>query len=315
MSFIEIIRTSKLAFYISNSIQLAIPTYFFKRKKSYWLQQADSYSKKVIAERVHYYLSIETGTLDPNAIRIQNFKRPKKNTMYFYDLARYTKYFAAFYKIHFNFGDIEDNQETLTIVKSRPIAHSGNSVLMKLNQLRHFKYVSNDIPFSEKKDMIAWRGMIHKENRRSLVAQFYQHPKCNIGHINERPVGKSGWKKPFLPIEEQLKYKFLLSIEGNDVATNLKWIMSSNSLCFMPTPKFETWFMEGKLIPNVHYVHIKEDYSDMLEKMDYYSKHEGEALQIIKNANAWVDQFRDQKLEKIISLMVLEKYFAATKQA
>ena len=73
---------------------------------------------------------------------------------------------------------------------------------------------------------------------------------------------------------EQLQNKFILCIEGNDVASNLKWAMSSNSLVFMTKkPKFETWFMEGTLIPGHHYVEIKDDYSDMIEKMDYYLSH------------------------------------------
>ena len=29
----------------------------------------------------------------------------------------------------------------------------------------------------------------------------------------------------------------------------------------MPKPKYESWFMEGKLIPNYHYILIKDDYS------------------------------------------------------
>ena len=90
--------------------------------------------------------------------------------------------------------------------------------------------------------------------------------------------------------------------------------MSSNSLCFMPTPKFETWYMEGKLIPNVHYVHLKDDYSDMLEKMEYYSKHEEQALAILKNAQAWVAKFQNKEFEKFLSIKVLEAYFKATKQ-
>jgi hypothetical protein len=52
----------------------------------------------------------------------------------------------------------------------------------------------------------------------------------------------------------------------------------------------------------------------MLEKMEYYNKHEEEALEIIKNSNDWVHQFKDQKLEKIVSLLVLNKYFSATNQ-
>jgi len=302
-----------LAFYINNIFKSLIPNYFFQRKLNYWLQEASKYPEAEIQERLSYYITKNKGKLADNAIALKDFKRPKKGTMYYYDLVQYTRYFKNHLKIKFKFGDIQENQNSLTIVKSRPINHTGNSVLMKLDALRHFYFVNDTIPFSEKKNEVVWRGYIHKENRRSLVEKFYNHRQCNIGNIplhNENP----DWAKPFISIEEQLQYKFILSIEGHDVATNLKWIFSSNSLCFMPTPKFETWFMEGKLIPNIHYVHLKDDYSDMLEKMDYYTTHEDEALIIIKNAQNWVARFLDEKLEKIISLKVLDAYFKSTKQ-
>lgn len=300
-------------FYITNIFKSLIPKYFSQRKLNSWLQEANKYPQELISKRVNHYISNNNGTLSDDAISLKDFKRPKKGTMYYYDLVRYTRYFKNRFKIYFKFGDIQDNQETLTIAKSRPINHTGNSVLMKLDALRHYHFVNDSASFSEKKNKIVWRGYIHKENRRSLVEKFHKHPKCNIGNIplyNEN----SAWEKPFISIEEQLKYKFILSIEGHDVATNLKWIMNSNSLCFMPTPKFETWFMEGKLIPNVHYIHIKDDYSDMLEKMEYYAQHEDKALEIIKNAQAWVRQFQDEKLEKILSLKVLDSYFKSTNQ-
>jgi hypothetical protein len=112
-----------------------------------------------------------------------------------------------------------------------------------------------------------------------------------------------------MTIDEQLQYKFILSIEGADVATNTKWIMSSNSLCFMTKPKFETWFMEGELIPNYHYVLIKEDYSDLEEKINYYIDNTSEAESIIHNANRYVDRFRDGKCEDWLHLKILEQYF------
>tara|TARA_R110001599_G_scaffold84265_9_gene227119 strand:- start:16036 stop:16956 length:921 start_codon:yes stop_codon:yes gene_type:complete len=300
-------------FYVNNIFNSLIPNYFSQRKLKYLLQEVNKYPKEEIKERISYYITNNNGQLAANAIALKDFKRPKKGTMYYFDLVQYTRYFKNNLKIKFKFGDVQENQDTLTIVKSRPINHSGNSVIMKLDALRHYYFVNDVIPFSEKKNKAVWRGYIHKENRRTLVKEFYNHPKCNIGNIplhNENP----DWAKPFISIEEQLQYKFILSIEGHDVATNLKWIFSSNSLCFMPTPKFETWFMEGKLVPNVHYVHLKDDYSDLLEKMEYYTKHEEKALTIIKNAQAWVTRFQDKKLEKIISLKVLEAYFKSTKQ-
>ncbi len=302
-----------LSFYISNIGKSLIPKYFSQRKLNSWLKKERNFSSDEISERVSYYITNNKGQLADDALLLKDFKRPKRRTMYYFDLVQYTRFFRNHLKIKFKFGDVQENQDTLSIVKSRPIDHSGNSVLMKLDALRHYYFVNDKIPYNKKKNEIVWRGYIHKENRRSLVKQFYKHPKCNIGNIplrNENP----NWAKPFMSVEEQLQYKFILSIEGNDVATNLKWIMSSNSLCFMPTPKFETWYMEGKLIPNVHYVHLKDDYSDMLEKMEYYSEHEEEALAILNNAQAWVARFQNKEFEKFLSIKVLEAYFKATKQ-
>jgi len=301
------------SFYISNICKSLIPRYFSQRKLSSWLKEENNFSSVEVLERLSYYITNNKGQLANDAMFLKDFKRPKRGTMYYFDLVQYTRYFKNTLKIKFKFGDVQENQETLTIVKSRPIDHSGNSVLLKLDALRHYYFVTDKIPYNKKKNEIVWRGYIHKENRRSLVAQFYNHPKCNIGCIPLRDENPD-WKKPFISVEEQLQYKFILSIEGHDVATNLKWILSSNSLCFMPTPKFETWFMEGKLIPNVHYVHLKDDYSDMLEKMDYYSKNEEQALAIIKNGQAWVARFQNEKLEKFLSIKVLEAYFKATNQ-
>ena len=105
-----------------------------------------------------------------------------------------------------------------------------------------------------------------------------------------------------------------MALEGNDVASNLKWIMSSNSIAVMPQPTYETWFMEGKLIPDYHYIEVKPDFSNLEEKMDYYTQHPDEAEEIIRHAHEYVKQFKDKKREDIISLMVLDKYFSATQQ-
>ena len=85
--------------------------------------------------------------------------------------------------------------------------------------------------------------------------------------------------------------------------------MSSNSIAIMPKPTCETWFMEGALKPNYHYIEVKPDLSDMEEKMDDYTSHPDEAQAIIDHAHEYVEQFKDKKREEIISLLVLDKYF------
>ena len=90
--------------------------------------------------------------------------------------------------------------------------------------------------------------------------------------------------------------------------------MSSNSLAVMPKPKFETWYMEGNLKPGVHYVEIKDDYSDLHEKMQYYIDHPDKAERIIENAHNWVRQFRNKKIERLTQIAVLGEYFSRTGQ-
>lgn len=72
--------------------------------------------------------------------------------------------------------------------------------------------------------------------------------------------------------------------------------------------------MEGQLIPHHHYVQIKDDYSDLEEQLTFYINNPEKALEIIRNANAYVQQFKNKKQEDFISLLVLEKYFYKTGQ-
>jgi hypothetical protein len=115
-----------------------------------------------------------------------------------------------------------------------------------------------------------------------------------------------------LSIHQQLQFKYIISVEGNDVATNLKWIMHSNSLCVMAKPKFETWFLESRLLPGVHYAEMAEDFSNLQQLFDHYEAHPEEALAIIRQANAYTRQFQNTRAEVLLSQHVCQAYFAAT---
>lgn len=266
---------------------------------------------------MNYYNKCETpfsvDSREQNYSTIDTFKKTKGWT-YFFDLRQVVRYFPSSFAFNYINGDVTHIPNVPSFIKSRPIfGNNQNSVVLKLNQVRHFKFIDDPVRYQDKKDMVAWRGVGFQPHRKKVIHAFYNHPQCNIGQT--RPVeGGEPWEKGFMSIEEQLQYKFLLCIEGNDVATNLKWAMSSNSLVIMSKPKYETWFMEGKLEAGVHYVEVKDDYSDLPEKMDYYLANEQEALAIIENAHQWVEQFKDKRKERLISLMVADKYFALSQQ-
>ena len=309
---IDFKKNSKFPYYVKNVVRLFIPSFFYERKRDVYLQTKGD---KKLQERVDYYNQLnDTFTLDKEAKSIKHFFGEEKST-YFFDLYRYLRYFPKSFKISYLFGDITHVPKQATLVKSRPIeGDNKNAILMKLNKVRHFIFVKDTLAFEDKKDLLVWRGKAHMPHRQDFVQRFYNNPYCEIGETKRKRDVTIPWQKPKMRIVEQLQYKFILSIEGNDVASNLKWVMSSNSLSFMTKPKYETWFMEGTLIANHHYVLLKDDYSDLEEKVLYYSSHRDEALKIIENAHAYVKEFQHKEREDRLSLLVLQKYFEKSSQ-
>jgi len=270
-----------------------------------------------VEERVDYYNKLAGSvSLDSNATDLRGLLRERKTT-YFYDLYEIARYFDPRVKFSYVFGDVREVPPYPAFVKSRPIAgDNANSVLMKLNKIRHFNFVNDAYPSEKKKNALVWRGRFsQKPNpRRMFVEKYMGKPGFDVGRIDTGHA-MPGLDRPFMPVRGQLKYKFILSLEGIDVASNLKWIMSSNSIAFSQPLKFETWFMEGTLIPGVHYAELKDDFSDVEEKMEYYNSHPREAKEVVENAHRYVDQFLNPAVERKIALLVFEKYLEKTGQA
>ena len=279
-------------------------------KREPLLQTLSRYDGNEIQQRVDYYnkLSGHSPLLN-GRVRIADYHRPDHLKVYYYDSKEYLRNFEGDLSFQLVPGDVVDIPESPSIVKSRAIAgDNANSVLLNLDKIRHFNFIKDDIPFRSKMNKLIGRAAVQQVHRKAFYELYFNHPLCDLGDI----MKGSKWEKPKISITEHLKYKFVLAIEGHDVATNLKWIMSSNSVAVMPKPTYETWYMEGTLIPNVHYIEIKADYSDLEECLNYYIAHPEEAEEIVKQANAYCRKFQDQEKEDLIAVMVLSKYFEVT---
>jgi hypothetical protein len=159
-----------------------------------------------------------------------------------------------------------------------------------------------------------WRGVLNNPIRLALINRWKADQRYDIGYIDHPGLDCALPPSPRLSVEEQLRNRYVISIEGNDVATNLKWIFASQSLCIMPRPKYETWFMEGTLVPGIHYVEVRPDFADLDEKVAYYENHPDEAEAIIDAANRHCRQFTKKSSEDLISVLVLQKYFELSGQ-
>ncbi len=89
-------------------------------------------------------------------------------------------------------------------------------------------------------------------------------------------------------MREQLRFKYILSLEGNDVATGLKWQMLSNSVVFMTKPTIVSFFMEDLLVPFVHYVPVKEDLSNLVEMVLWARENDERVRWISEQATKFV---------------------------
>jgi hypothetical protein len=258
-------KNAKLPYYIRNYTKVILPKYVFQRRLSKKLKSINSRpDADYITSRIDYYNKLETiQKLPKSSERLAELKKSKKvKSVYFLDAYRIISWFKESFKWNYVPGDVTHIPEIPSIVKSRPIlGNNKNSVLLKLDKVRHFIFIEDKLKFSEKLNKLIFRGKVdNKPHRIAFMEKYFNHPMCDLGNITSNNTSPLEWTVEKCTLYDHLQYKFVLALEGNDVASNLKWIMSSNSIAVMPKPKFETWFMEGKLIANHHYVERKEDY-------------------------------------------------------
>ncbi|WP_297069881.1 glycosyl transferase family 90 [uncultured Duncaniella sp.] len=311
----------RISFFTGNFSRYFMPDVLFRAIYRFDVKRLSSKELEAIDRRVDYYARCGEGAKidESEAVRVGDFHFPwkakHKLTTYFFDLYECVRCFPDRCRFTYKFGDVDWDFPTVTFAKARPITNGkSNTVLMPLNKVRHFRFITDTRRFRDKKDMMIFRNVVRCQPQRSLMLEKYiDHPMCDIGQIN-KDAADPRFIKPYVPMEEQLDYKFIASIEGHDVATNLKWVMSSNSVAVMPRPRIESWFMEGKLIPDYHYIEIKPDYSDLIEKLEYYIAHPEKAEAIIEHAHAYVDEFRDRERELLIARLTAARYFRLTGQ-
>ena len=287
----------------------------------------NSFQEEYIQSRVRYYFKktsnfrVSNEGKNLSELFWNQFFKNKQNS-HFIDFYNLLQFFNKKNKVDFIYSTKDYIDSSIakkhppypTFVKSRPVGFNNqNSILLKLNQVKLFHFIKDPKKFENKKNQAVWRGDIRNNSQREyFVKNFYRTPLFDIGQTS--PKQDVAWMKSFMSIKEQLDFKFIFCLEGKCISTNLYWAMSSNSVCVMPKPKYESWFMEGKLEDGVHYIEVKDDFSDAQEKIEFYNNNNDKCLEIIQNAQKFVKQFKNAKQERLIQLLILKQYFQSTGQ-
>lgn len=216
-------------------------------------------------------------------------------------------------------GDVYLKNDIYCLTKTRAYDDFKSTILRSLEFDRHWNSYYDkpgEAPFEKKSNKVFWRGtttgFIHKAaNRFICVTNWWnKHDKIDVGFsfICQNKEEYAKYVKGVQTVEEFLTHKYILSIEGNDKDSGINWKLNSNSLVFMPKPRSVSWLMEDQLIPNHHYILIKDDFSDLLERYEWCEANQEECKQIIKNANEYMRIFADDANERLIEKTVLTNY-------
>eukprot|EP00928_Gymnodinium_smaydae_P070433 TRINITY_DN54273_c0_g1_i1.p1 TRINITY_DN54273_c0_g1~~TRINITY_DN54273_c0_g1_i1.p1 ORF type:complete len:340 (-),score=12.56 TRINITY_DN54273_c0_g1_i1:371-1390(-) len=231
--------------------------------------------------------------------------------VYWIDMARFCAHFDNTTSVVVTFGDATPTLNMFTptwssssqasydfryvpiMTKVRSI-QSKRGILLPLNGRRNlYNPTYKEMPWSQKRDGIVWRGSTTGSGKRRDYVHALSARGHNVSFTLPAVQGKDYWIANSRHAGQRMtkrqisSYKYVLSIEGNDVASNLMWLMASSSVVVMPTPTKEGWLMEGLLVPWVHYVPL-DDPLNVDDLLTWLKAHEVECLTIVKNAQTWI---------------------------
>lgn len=132
----------------------------------------------------------------------------------------------------------------------------------------------------DKLPMVVWRGGGTDSTgfRKKVVTFSKQYP-----NLVDAEFAYRDWEK-FLSPSDQLRYKYLLTIDGSRCAwERFLWQLHSNSVVLKHDSVQIQWFYNA-LQPFVHYIPVKDE-EDILKKISWLEEHPQESYQIIQNAS------------------------------
>jgi hypothetical protein len=115
-----------------------------------------------------------------------------------------------------------------------------------------------------------------------------------------------------ISIGEILQYKVIVSLEGNDVSSGLKWNLLSKSVVLMAAPTKTSWAMEELLEPWVHYVPIHANLSNVEDQIRWVMENDESAQRIAERATLFIEDLwfsDDAKRDNLaVKRGILERY-------
>jgi hypothetical protein len=99
----------------------------------------------------------------------------------------------------------------------------------------------------------------------------------------------------YIPMEDQAKYKYILNIDGSVTAYRLAIELSYNSCILKVKSEYFTWYSH-LLKEYEHYIPIKEDLSDLAEKIKWCKNNDDKCKKIAINSKKFFEKYFKKKI-------------------
>lgn len=201
--------------------------------------------------------------------------------------------------------DYEMYDGVLTFSKHRE--HHSAVVVPDMYQMAAYggMLAKDTVPWSTKRDSVIGaytttgdRNPFKNDRIQTCIWSVKHRPKCNLyitkiaqmsaDDVRQVP-GVDAVMASYIPFEEQLRHKYLLSLKGNtETWDQAKWL-ASGSLVLKKKHDDVCWY--SPLMHDRTHVVLCGDNEDIIKAVDYYTHNGDEACHIVKNANKFVQDF------------------------
>lgn len=160
---------------------------------------------------------------------------------------------------------------------------TGCGVTIKTNQRLNLAYISYSTP-NDTDDLPLLDAGITNWNLRPRKLKKVKY--LQTIDTKALPFGLVGRLSP----QEQSHYKYIVNVEGHVSAFRLGVELASGACVILAASKYKMWY-SSMLKPFEHYVPVKADLGDLIDKIKWCKTHDAKCSQIAKNAQAFAAKY------------------------
>jgi hypothetical protein len=161
------------------------------------------------------------------------------------------------------------------------------SMELEFNQRLQLTKLDNDLKNNDPTLLDA--GIVSWNSRDKIDSNL------QINYIKPNEMIEQGISlKERIPMNEQLKYKYLINVDGHSATNRLSYLLKCGSLLLMVESRFvvgDQYWYSHLLIPFEHYIPIKFDLSDLVEQIKWCRENDDKCKQIMENAVKFYNKY------------------------